>query len=177
MRLVHNWADDSAKNVKAQYGLRKEYVSAKHKKPGSKMDYHKTKACPVDGCKAVTKVMSRHLKKSHNISPNDPQYKVLLKRAITIDHRKKKQAPEKMVAMKQTLIPLLLQEDDLSSDSEDSSFQEDVPVCNNNSEHSTTDEEPLDDDSSQSSYSSNASQESVSSSSDVRSNKAIAKDL
>ena len=74
MRLVHKWSDEYAKHVKAQYGLRKEYTSVKHRKPESKPDYHKTKACPVDGCKAVAKVMSRHLKRSHEKSHNDPQY-------------------------------------------------------------------------------------------------------
>ena len=169
MRLVHKWSDGCARYVKAQFGLRKEYTSVKQRASDSRKDYHKTKACPVDGCKAVTKVMSRHLKKSHGMSPNNPEYKVLLKRAVTIDHPKSKQTSEKTVTKKQSLLPLLLQNDDLSSGSDDSNFLEDI------GDHSSGSDE--DDGSSESSYSSNVSEEGVSTSSDVQSNKAIAKDL
>ena len=177
MRLVHKWSDEYAKHVKAQYRLRKEYTSVTHRKPKIKPDYHKTKACPGDGCKAVTKVMSRHLKRSHEISPNDPQYKVLLKRAITIDNPRRKQIPEKSVVKKQSLVPLLLQKDELSSGSHDSTFEEDTSDCNSGSETLERHTGFIDDESSQSSYSSNASKESASTSSDVESNKATAKDL
>ena len=169
MRLVHKWSDDCARYVKAQYGLRKEYTSVKQRVSDSRKDYHKTKACPVDGCKAVTKVVSRHLKKSHGMSPNDPEYKVLLKQAVTIDHPKSKQTSEKTVTKKQSLLPLLLQNDDLRSVSDDSNFLDDI------GDHSSGSDE--DDGSSESSCSSNASEEGVSTSSNVQSNKAIAKDL
>ena len=110
--------------MKARYGLRKEYAVNNAKKPACKIDYHRSKACPVDGCMAVTKVMSRHLRSVHKISPKEERYKVLLSRAVSIDRGKRQNVSCQPKAEKrETLVPLLLQDDDLESDSNDSSFK------------------------------------------------------
>ncbi len=86
-RLVNKWCAQNAKHVKALYGLRKDYETT-IVKSSLKTDYHTAKACPVDGCKAFTLVMARHLRDVHKMSKSDPDYVTPLKRAVIVDDKK-----------------------------------------------------------------------------------------
>ena len=86
MRKIHKWPDSEAKHVKALYGLRKKYTFKKKRTAtGKKKDYHYSKACPVDGCRSVTKTLARHLQLSHNLDKKSVEYKHFLSSAVTVD--------------------------------------------------------------------------------------------
>jgi len=89
MRNVHKWDDSNAKHVKVLYGKRKPYVFSKAKEvPPSKKRYRFHKACPIFGCRAVVKDMSRHLRACHKLKQKT--YKNLLKESVIVDYTKVK---------------------------------------------------------------------------------------
>ena len=58
MRLVHNWSETESKTVKALYGLKTKYTFKNKEKSEPKYkDYHRIKACPVDGRRAAVMVL------------------------------------------------------------------------------------------------------------------------
>ena len=179
MRLVHNWSNEEAKHVKARYGLRKEYESRIIKKPGSKIDYHRSKSCPVDGCLAVTKVMSRHLRCVHKILPTEEMYKVLLSRAVILDRGRKQKVPCQPKEKRETLVPLLLQDEDLDSDSDSNDCSFEAPSHSSKSAHDPDDNASLSSESanSESTFESDADQLSSLGDADNESGKAVVKDM
>ena len=85
MRLVHRWPASEAKHVKALYGLRKTYDSKANKKNPDAKNYCISKACSVDGCRAIVINLPRHLTGVHNIDSNSEEFEILKTRAVRME--------------------------------------------------------------------------------------------
>ena len=125
MRLVHKWSDSDAKHVKALYGLRKSYDSKVKKKNPEAKTYRISKACSVDGCRAVVINLSRHLSGVHNIDSNSEEFEILKARAVRMEGPQSKR-PKLEVGTQKTKndsLTLVLNKELIESHSEDSSFE------------------------------------------------------
>jgi len=81
LRQYHDWTMNDARHAVNTFQLRKTYLrkNSSIKSPKYK-DYHRARPCPVEGCPAVVKRLSSHLK-CHKIAQHSPLYKELLKAA------------------------------------------------------------------------------------------------
>ena len=86
---VHDWSKDMARKATSRYGVRKSFEpKAEMKKSDSShgkkkyTDYHRHRACPVQGCRSVVKRLSGHLRQVHGDIPiGSALYKKILKEA------------------------------------------------------------------------------------------------
>jgi len=76
LRECHGWMAADARNAVKSYRLHKMHTHINHRHPKYK-DYHKARCCPVEGCGAVVKRLSSHLK-HHKIPQHSALYKELL---------------------------------------------------------------------------------------------------
>ena len=89
LREVHDWSKDMARKATSRYGVRKSFEPKAEKKKSDSShckkkytDYHRHRACPVQGCRSVVKRLSGHLRQVHGDIPiGSPLYKKILKEA------------------------------------------------------------------------------------------------
>lgn len=106
----HSWKKEHAKTALIRFGLRKTYkYSGPDKVPGKKKkgatqdendgkegkktkDYHHYRYCPVEGCTALLKRLSPHLKSgAHNLVPGSKEYEMAMSKVrgrVKESHRK-----------------------------------------------------------------------------------------
>lgn len=91
LREVHDWSKDMAKKATSRYGMRKSFEKKPEKEKsdsshGKKKytDYHRHRACPIQGCRSVVKRLSGHIRQVHGDIPiGSPLYKKILKEACS----------------------------------------------------------------------------------------------
>ena len=90
LREVHDWSKEMARKATSRYGMRKSFEPkpVKNKKSesneGKKIcnDYHRHRACPIQGCQSVVKSLSNHIRQGHRDIPVGSQfYKKILREA------------------------------------------------------------------------------------------------
>jgi len=81
LRGKHRWTVEDSRRVVHQFGLRKPYETSHRKTIQKFRDYHRHRLCPINGCNAVVKRLSPHLRQVHGISSVSPLYTKLLQKA------------------------------------------------------------------------------------------------
>ena len=90
LREVHDWSKEMARKATSRYGMRKSFEPKPVKKKNSESsegkriytDYHRHRACPIQGCKSVVKRLSGHIRQVHRDIPvGSPFYKKILREA------------------------------------------------------------------------------------------------
>ena len=78
LRTCHNWSHSKSIAAVGKFALRKSYaLKDQHK---TKVDSHRHRHCPVDGCYAVVKRLPPHIRKHHAVT-DETIVKELLKKA------------------------------------------------------------------------------------------------
>ena len=90
LREVHDWSKEMARKATSSYGMRKSFEpkpvknNKSESSEGKKIytDYHRHRACPIQGCKSVVKRLSNHIRQVHRDIPvGSPFYKKILREA------------------------------------------------------------------------------------------------
>ena len=89
LREVREWSKDIARNATSRYGVRKSFEPKPEKTKsdsshGKKKytEYHRHRACPIQGCRSVVKRLLGHIRQVHQDIPiGSPLYKKILKEA------------------------------------------------------------------------------------------------
>ena len=93
LREVHDWSKEMARKATSSYGMRKSFEpkpvknNKSESSEGKKIytDYHRHRACPIQGCKSVVKRLSNHIRQVHRDIPvGSPFYKKILREARSV---------------------------------------------------------------------------------------------